>query len=117
MKIPLLIGISLMSYFISDDYLRDEIDKGLLGLEIVILTILIIISIKENYKYFKNSRERKILENCGNVCYCKNCHEPLNDNSECNMLSEDGLYEYTCAKCSTKSKFHFGIAPVPIMID
>lgn len=63
------------------------------------------------------SREDKIMESCGNVCYCPNCQEPLNDNSECEKVDESGIYRYTCVKCSTKSVFHFGIAPCPIYLD
>lgn len=72
----------------------------------------------ENIKeYFSKTREEQILEDCGCVCYCKNCHEPLNDTSDCVKGSEDGLYIYTCIKCSTESHFHFGIAPAPILVN
>ena len=74
-------------------------------------------NIKTILRLFKKeeTREDKILKSCGCVCYCIDCNEPLNDDSHCETL-EDGLYEYTCVKCNIKSKFHFGIAPVPIYI-
>ena len=69
-------------------------------------------------KFFKETREEKILEECGCVCYCPNCDEPLNDCSDCKDISEgEGLYEYVCNECNVSSKFHFGIAPVPILIE
>ena len=64
--------------------------------------------------FFIKTRKEKILEDCGCVCYCPTCGEPLNDESECQMLHADGIYEYTCASCGDKPRFHFGIAPVPI---
>ena len=69
------------------------------------------------FKSKKSKREEKILEDCGCICFCHKCKEPLNDDSECVDLGEGGLYEYTCSECGEKSKFHFGIAPVPIFIE
>jgi len=54
---------------------------------------------------FTKSREEKILNKCGCVCYCR-CGEPLNDE-----------YSYTCIKCNTVTIFNYGIAPVPIKIS
>ncbi len=73
----------------------------------------------EDYQAKKEAERRKqdILEKCGCVVYCPNCKEPLNDNSDCKELDKDGLVEYTCVKCQTKSIFHFGIAPVPIYME
>ncbi len=63
------------------------------------------------------NRIETIKENCGCVCYCKDCREPLNDKSEVKVIDDDGVYEYTCNECGNKSLFHFGIAPVPILIS
>ena len=77
----------------------------------------IIKHIKEKFQQYKaKRRENKILNSCGNVCFCKNCREPLNDDSECKTI-EYGVYEYSCIKCGTKSKFNFIIAPCPILIE
>lgn len=65
----------------------------------------------------EEARKQKIIDSCGCICYCKECGEPLNDNSDCKMIDTDGLYEYTCSACETKVKFHFGIAPVPILME
>lgn len=64
----------------------------------------------------KENRENYIAKNCGCICYCKECHEPLNDTSEC-IEKDEAIYEYTCVSCNTKSMFHFGIAPVPILLE
>ena len=67
--------------------------------------------------FFKQeTREETILKTCGNCCYCVNCHEPLNDTSECIMV-DDGVYEYTCAVCKERSTFNFYLAPVPILVE
>jgi RNase P subunit RPR2 len=70
----------------------------------------------EDYQEKVKIKKRKeaILDSCSCVCYCPKCDEPLNDTSTCEVLDQDGLVEYTCDACSTKSKFHFGIAPLPI---
>jgi hypothetical protein len=61
-----------------------------------------------------NTREEIVLEKCGCWCKCPSCMNILNDTSECEKLNDEGLYEYTCVECSFKSKFHFGIAPLPL---
>jgi len=68
------------------------------------------------FKSEKDKRVDKIKESCGCVCYCKDCDEPLNDTSKVETLS-DGVYQYTCVSCGSKSIFNFNIAPVPILID
>ena len=65
----------------------------------------------------KKKRVESILKSCGCVCKCPKCEEPLNDNSECEEIGDDGIYKYTCAKCEFKSVFHFAIAPVPIYLE
>ena len=66
-------------------------------------------------KLKRKKRVKKIMNDCGNVCYCS-CGEPLNDDSDCVSVG-DAIYNYTCAKCKANNVFHFGIAPVPIKLD
>lgn len=66
---------------------------------------------------YNKTREKKVAERCGCICYCPKCKEILNDFSDCKKLTEEGLYEYTCSSCGEVSKFHFGIAPVPIYVE
>jgi hypothetical protein len=40
----------------------------------------------------KENRENYIAKNCGCICYCKECHEPLNDTSEC-IEKDEAIYE------------------------
>ena len=68
------------------------------------------------FKRKKENREKNILKNCNCICYCKNCHEPLNDTSLC-IEKDEAIYEYTCINCGSKSMFHFGIAPIPILLE
>ena len=67
--------------------------------------------IKGNY-VSPEQRKKHIKEQCGCVCYCPNCEEPLNDQA-CEV--EEDLATYTCS-CGINSTFNFGIAPVPIMV-
>jgi len=60
-------------------------------------------------------RVEKIKKECGNVCFCPSCGDPLND-GEVRVVDEDGLYEYTCGKCGEKPIFAFHIAPCPIYL-
>lgn len=110
MKIMYGIPVILLVIFIIDDIINFNISN--LILEVLVLLSYLLIIIKPLFK----TREEKILESCGNVCFCSNCHEPLNDNSECETLCDSGIYKYTCAKCSTETVFHFGIAPCPIWL-
>lgn len=71
------------------------------------------------FKFLKSKKEKReeyILKNCGCICYCSNCNEPLNDTAKC-VEKEIAIYEYHCNSCGHKSMFHFGIAPVPILLD
>ena len=68
-------------------------------------------------KWFKDrARKKKIIKDCGCICYCLDCKEPLNDKSDCKEIDKDGLYEYSCSGCGAKVLFHFGLAPVPIYL-
>ena len=66
-------------------------------------------------KLKRKKRVSKILETCGNVCYCE-CGEPLNDDSACVMVG-DAIYNYTCKVCSANNVFHFALAPIPIKLE
>jgi len=63
---------------------------------------------------FTKSHEEEILAICGNVCYCPDCLQPLND-QEGEYIDQDE-FAYTCT-CGYVSVFNFGIAPVPILTD
>jgi heterodisulfide reductase subunit B len=63
----------------------------------------------------RKQRTKKIMSGCGCVCFCNNCREPLNDNSE--FLTKDyGVYQYTCSKCGTKCVFDFVHFPCPVRL-
>ena len=67
--------------------------------------------------FFKSKREKrvkKVLNDCGCVCFCKSCNDILNDQAKC--VEESGIVIYTCS-CGAVTKFNFDIAPVPIMVD
>ena len=61
-------------------------------------------------------RAKHISESCGNVCFCPECRNPLNDGL-CKENTVKDRYDYTCGWCRRKSTFDFSIAPVPILID
>lgn len=70
------------------------------------------------FKWFtKKLRQRNIKQSCDHICYCPRCREPFKGTVECKMISQDGIYQYTCKHCGTVAKFHFGIAPIPIYIE
>lgn len=59
-------------------------------------------------------REQRIVQNCGCICWCPCCREPLND--QAGMLKAgvwDNLVVYQCSKCRTVSRWDFN-TPVPI---
>jgi hypothetical protein len=62
------------------------------------------------------NRERKVLKTCGCACYCPHCKDILNDNSKWSDLDDYGHGFYLCANCKKKSFWHFGAAPVPILL-
>jgi len=62
----------------------------------------------------EKSREEKILEQCGCVCKCPGCGDPLNDQADC---TDTDLVRYTCNKCGDTCAFNFDIAPVPILVE
>ena len=48
-------------------------------------------------------------------CWCPNCSNDLVRDS---FLSEnEGVVNYKCSWCGHESIWHFGIAPVPILLD
>lgn len=60
---------------------------------------------------WRSSREENILVQCGCVCYCPNCKDPLNDQADW----DDELNEYKCNKCGCKSVWDFDSAPAPLL--
>lgn len=61
-------------------------------------------------------RERNIIRNCGCVTYCPKCHDMLNDQAYWLASNGDGLGTYKCRLCGNVSEWHFGIAPVAVLI-
>ena len=61
-------------------------------------------------------RERDIIRNCGCVTYCPKCHDMLNDQAYWLASNGEGLGTYKCRLCGNVSEWHFGIAPVAVLI-
>jgi len=61
-------------------------------------------------------RAKNISEACGNICYCPECGNPLN-NGSCKENTIKDRYDYICGWCRRKSTFDFSMAPVPIIIE
>ncbi len=61
-------------------------------------------------------RERDIIRNCECVTYCPKCHDMLNDQAYWLASNGDGLGTYKCRLCGNVSEWHFGIAPVAVLI-
>lgn len=64
---------------------------------------------------FRKTREQKIIEKCGCICYCDRCREPLNDISHV-LEFDDDIVTYICSNCSKEVKFYVG-APTSIVIE
>lgn len=61
-------------------------------------------------------REQRIVLNCGRICWCPGCRDPLND--QAGMLKAgvwNNLVVYQCSKCRTVSRWDFN-TPAPICI-
>lgn len=67
-------------------------------------------------KWLKNlmrkSREDSILDQCGCVCFCPGCKDPLNDQAEC---TDGDTVKYHCNVCGTESEWLFD-TPVPVRL-
>ena len=61
-------------------------------------------------------REREIARNCGCVTYCPKCHDQLNDQAYWLASNGEGLGTYKCRVCGNVSEWHFGIAPVAVLL-
>lgn len=61
----------------------------------------------------KRQRVESILKECGCICYCPECMEPLNDQADC---VDGALVYYKCNKCGYQSEWNFDMAPVPICL-
>jgi len=76
-------------------------------------------------QWIENARWKKrvslSIHNCGCACYCPCCSDLLNDQAMWEAQTDQegvtGEGWYTCITCKTKSKWHFGIAPVPILLQ
>lgn len=68
-------------------------------------------------KRAKSKRERDVIAACGCMCFCPKCNDILNDQAEwVNDDTDDGHGFYSCL-CGHISEWHFGIAPVPILLN
>ena len=67
-------------------------------------------------RYLLWRRERRIIESCGCVTFCPKCKDPLNDQATWLASNGEGLGTYKCNKCGQVSEWHFGIAPVPVLL-
>ena len=65
-------------------------------------------------KWRRNRRERRILKQCGCICYCPDCGEPLQDQA-IRWTCDDGMERYLC-QCGAHTKWNFDAAPVPLLI-
>lgn len=61
-------------------------------------------------------REREIARNCGCVTYCPKCRDPLNDQAYWLASNGEGRGTYKCRVCGNVSEWHFGIAPVAVLL-
>lgn len=95
------------------NFIKESLNKFLIGIFLIIGTMFgFVLMVIDS---FKPTREEKILDECGCVCYCPKCKDALNDQASCSVLG-DGSYEYICS-CSHRSVFNFDIAPVPILVE
>ncbi len=71
-------------------------------------------SLREKLKHWL--RERRVMRECGCICYCPNCRNILNDNAQ---YFDRGLNQdvYICNVCNCESLWSFNLAPVPILIS
>lgn len=67
-------------------------------------------------RWWWTRRERDIIRNCGCVTYCPKCHDMLNDQAYWLTSNGEGLGTYKCRVCGNVSEWHFGIAPVAVLI-
>lgn len=65
-------------------------------------------------RFVDRRRSEKVLRECGCVCYCPKCKEPLNDNADVHYSAE-GLVVYACRNCGQVSEWSFDIAPLPVL--
>lgn len=110
MKVFMFVMWLVWMFYTGYDIINKDYNNLYWDIPFVIILFIVLIFIT------RDTREDKILKSCGNVCFCSNCHEPLNDNSSCETLCDSGIYKYICTKCSTETVFHFGIAPCPIWL-
>ncbi len=66
--------------------------------------------------YLLRKRVSHIIKNCGCVVYCPKCRDPLNDQAYWLASNGEGLGTFKCRVCGNVSEFHFGIAPVAVLI-
>lgn len=67
--------------------------------------------------YKRKKREKKVLYDCGCVCFCPHCGDILNDQAECVDDFEAQKVYYMCMTCEELSTWTFDAAPVPILLN
>ena len=60
-------------------------------------------------------RERKVLNECGCICYCPRCKDVLNDQAACGETTRGTVF-YFCNSCGCLSEWSFDIAPCPLLL-
>jgi hypothetical protein len=73
-------------------------------------------------KWRLHRRRKWIMRHCNNVCRCPHCGDMLNDQAQwISMHNEDGELTgegwYLCLNCGRLSRWHFALAPVPVLLE
>lgn len=112
--VGIFVMVTFQIYSLYVIYKSDSLDPVIIsGIKLIIKEWDII------YKDTKKSHNRnRFIKKHGYICYCPACGTPLNDQATCNVEDDNGIVCYTCNICKDKtvSKWHFGIAPLPIKL-
>ena len=71
---------------------------------------------EQNKLILERKKHQQLLKEQGFLVFCSNCGGLLNDDSQCPMTPQYGVYVYTCEKCGERSTFDM-MAPVPLRVD
>jgi len=62
------------------------------------------------------SREKRLIEAHGCICYCPSCKDPLNDQAAMTKAGVwDNIVGYRCSECDNESMWNFNF-PVPLLV-
>jgi hypothetical protein len=64
--------------------------------------------------FLRKRRVERITKECGCVCFCPSCKDPLNDQADC---TDTDYVRYHCHNCGAKSKWTFDAAPIPLLLS